>query len=72
MAPIRRIIIQIKYSTEQEDGTYVMQASLTGKELDLVVEVGLNYLMAQGAFPFVSEEKADASGVPHDTPAMEQ
>lgn len=64
--------MQIKHSVEQENGTYVYQASLTGKELELVVEVGINYLLAQGAFPFVSEEKAEESGIPHNVPEQAQ
>jgi hypothetical protein len=55
--------MQIKHSVEKEDGTYVYQGSFTGKELDFLVEYACNSLLAQGAFPFVTAEKAAEPGV---------
>lgn len=56
--------MQIKHSVEKEDGTYVYQGSFSGKELDFLVEYACNSLMAAGAFPFMTAEKAMETGVP--------
>lgn len=64
--------MKIRHSVEQEDGTYVYQGSFSGKELDFLVEYACNSLLAQGAFPFITAEKADESGAPFPTSEMEQ
>lgn len=37
------------------DGSYTYQGVLTGKELEFVVEVGINQLMMTGALPFLPD-----------------
>ncbi len=65
--------MKINHSVEKDDGTYVMQGTLTGKELEFIVEVGCNYLLAQGAFPFLSADEDESDPViPHPTPDMAQ
>jgi hypothetical protein len=47
--------VKINHSVELEDGSYQFQGEITGKELEFIVEYGMNNLMAQGALPFLSE-----------------
>lgn len=53
--------MEIKHGVETEEGSYVFQGKLEGPELKFVVEFGLNQLMANGAFPFVTEETMEKS-----------
>lgn len=52
--PRWRIIINIKYGKELEDGTYEFQGKLEGPELQFIVEVGIQFLMMKGALPLKS------------------
>lgn len=59
--------MKIKHSVEKPDGSYVYQGEFSGKELDFLVEFACNSLMAQGAYPFVTKEKAETSSMPFPT-----
>lgn len=48
--------MQISHSVELEDGSYTYQGTITGRELDFLVEYAINQLLMQGALPFLSEE----------------
>jgi hypothetical protein len=48
--------MKINHSVELPDGSYQFQGEITGKELEFIVEYGMNNLMAQGALPFLSED----------------
>lgn len=48
------------------------QGEFTGKELDFLVEFACNTLMANGAFPFITADKLEASGMPFPDNNMEQ
>lgn len=56
--------MEIKHSVEMPDGSYVYQGKFEGKELDFLVEFAVNSLLAQGAFPFVHQDKLDESVSP--------
>lgn len=64
--------MKILHSVELEDGSYKYQGELSGKELDFIVEVGINTLLAQGAFPFIASDRLMVDGVALDEPDMEQ
>lgn len=51
----------INHSVELEDGTYKYQGTLSGKELDFLVEHSINDLLARGALPFIHEDSVAAS-----------
>lgn len=55
--------MQINQVIENENGSVKFSGELSGAELQFVVEVGLNFLMQQGALPFALVEE-DASFVP--------
>ena len=44
--------MKVKKSLETPDGPVTFEGELSPEELDVVIGVGLNYLMAQGALPF--------------------
>ena len=46
--------MEIRHGVEKEDGTYVFQGVLTGNELKIVVETGINVLLAEGIIPFIA------------------
>jgi hypothetical protein len=46
--------VQIKHLIETPDGDVTFQGKLEGPELAFVIEVGINYLVQQGAIPFTS------------------
>jgi ABC-type proline/glycine betaine transport system ATPase subunit len=54
----------INKSIETEEGTVKFEGELEPKELDLVLQVGLNYLLQQGALPFTLDDgEADESNI---------
>ena len=42
----------INKTIETEEGTVKFEGTLEQKELDLVIQIGLNYLLKHGALPF--------------------
>ena len=48
--------MKIDKSIETPEGSIKFEGELNDKELDLVVEIGLNVLLAQGAIPFTLKE----------------
>lgn len=56
--------MKIKKSLETPEGTVVFEGEISSDELDLILSVGLNYLLQQGAIPFrVSKASELASNV---------
>jgi ABC-type proline/glycine betaine transport system ATPase subunit len=56
----------INETIETEKGTVVFQGELEKEELSLVIQIGLNYLLQQGALPFsnkVDVEDADETNI---------
>lgn len=49
----------INKSVELENGSVQFNGELSSQELDLVLTMGLNYLLAKGAVPFTSKQKED-------------
>jgi hypothetical protein len=45
--------MQINKTQEHEDGTVTFEGTLTGRELDLVVSFGLNFLNAKGLMSMI-------------------
>lgn len=46
----------INKTIETEQGTVKFEGELESQELDLVLQVGLNFLLQQGALPFTTKE----------------
>lgn len=57
--------MNINHSVELEDGTYKYQGTITGRELDFLVEYAINQLLMQGALPFLSEESETTDALVH-------
>jgi hypothetical protein len=55
----------INKSFETKQGTVKFEGELEEKELDLVLQIGLNYLLQQGVLPFtlVDAEEADEGNI---------
>jgi hypothetical protein len=47
--------LHINKSFETEEGTVQFSGELEEKELDLVLKIGLNYLLQMGALPFINK-----------------
>lgn len=71
MAP-RRIIINIDHSVELEDGSYKYQGTITGRELDFLVEFAINELLMRGALPFLSSDGEAVDALVHAESDMQQ
>lgn len=46
----------VNKTIEQENGSVTFEGELSQEELDLVLTMGLNYLLAHGAIPFTSKD----------------
>lgn len=55
--------MDVNHVVETPQGDLKFQGTLSGQELAFVVEVGLNYLMKEGAIPFVSKEDRESSSI---------
>lgn len=55
----KRKHVLINKSVELEDGRVQFNGELSPVELDLVLTMGLNYLLANGAIPFSSKKRED-------------
>lgn len=55
----------ISKTLETKSGTVKFEGELEEKELDLVIQIGLNYLLQQGALPFTiaGVEEADENNI---------
>lgn len=51
--------MEIKHCTEKEDGSVIFQGTLEGNELRVVIETGLNVLLANGLLPFLASDEDD-------------
>lgn len=51
-----RASVLINKTIETPQGTVKFDGELEEKELDLVIKIGLNYLLQQGALPFTTKE----------------
>lgn len=48
--------MEIEIRTEDEDGNVHFEGTLKQNEVNFVLNVGINYLMAKGAFPFMVQD----------------
>lgn len=55
---MQRKKLKVKKQIELEDGTFEVDCAFSTEEMDAIIEVGLNVLIANGAMPFVKEEDA--------------
>ena len=55
--------IRIKKSLETPEGTVNFEGELSQEELDLVLSVGMNFLMQQGALPFRVMDSSNAAAI---------
>ena len=53
----------INKSIQTAEGTVKFEGELEEKELDLVIQIGLNYLLQTGALPFVTEAEEDEDAI---------
>lgn len=51
--------MKVSKTIEGPDGFVTFTGELTSEELDLIISVGLNYLLQQGALPMKSMEESD-------------
>ncbi len=47
--------MEVKVQSEDGDGNIIFEGTLKKREVDFVLNVGINYLLAQGATPFIKD-----------------
>lgn len=55
--------MEIKVKTHNEDGSISFEGVLRQHEIEFVLEVGVNFLMANGATPFIQDEDEEIDEV---------
>jgi len=55
------VIIEVK--TKDEDGNIAFDGKLNSTEVSFVLNVGINYLMANGALPLFTGKEDDELGI---------
>jgi hypothetical protein len=61
--------VKVSKSLEGPDGSVTFEGEISPSELELIISVGLNYLMSQGALPF---KVAPAKDIAHFVPGNEE
>jgi hypothetical protein len=64
--------MQVRHLVEKEDGTAVFQGVLNERELQFVVEIGLETLIREGMVPFTSTNEVRNIFDIHEEPDQEQ
>jgi hypothetical protein len=54
--------VEIKVTTLNPDGSIHFEGVLRQHEVSFVLEVGVNFLLANGASPFIQDEDEDIEG----------
>lgn len=55
--------MEIKVKTLNEDGSIFFEGTLRQHEVQFVLEVGVNFLLANGASPFIQDEDEEIDEV---------
>lgn len=55
--------MEIKVKTLNEDGSIQFDGVLRKHEIEFVLEVGVNFLLVNGATPFIQDEDEEIDGV---------
>lgn len=55
--------MQIQVKTEDADGNVTFDGTLNRQEVELVLNVGINFLMANGAMPLFTGKEDDELGI---------
>lgn len=48
--------MEIEIKTEDSDGNVIFEGTLKKNEVEFCLAVGINYLLAQGASPFIKDQ----------------
>lgn len=62
----------IEVETKDEEGNIAFHGKLNSREISFVLNVGINYLMANGAMPLFTGKEDSELGVVAPTPKMAQ
>jgi hypothetical protein len=54
--------MEIKVKTLNEDGSILFDGVLRQHEVEFVLQVGVNFLLANGASPFIQDDEEDIEG----------
>jgi hypothetical protein len=55
--------MQIQVKTKDADGNIVFDGTLSKMEAELILNVGINYLMANGVMPLFTGKSAEELGI---------
>lgn len=50
--------MHVKKHLETDEGNFLVDCEFSAEEMDSIIEIGLNVLIANGALPFVQEDDA--------------
>ena len=56
--------MEIHIKTEDENGQIIFEGTLSSEEHDFVLNVGLSYLLAKGATPFMKKDESSLAEGP--------
>ncbi len=62
----------IEVTTKDEEGNIAFQGRLNSREATLVLNVGINYLLANGVMPLFTGKEDDELGIVSKAPSMAQ
>ncbi len=62
----------IEVTTKDEEGNIAFQGKLNSREATLVLNVGINYLLANGVMPLFTGKEDDELGIVSKAPSMAQ
>lgn len=58
---LKKSVLKIKKSIETPEGSVLFEGEINQDELDLILSVGLNFLLQQGAIPFRVSKQSELS-----------
>lgn len=51
--------MKVKKTIQREEGIYQVDCDFNQEEMDSIIEIGLNVLLAHGALPFTEDQEAE-------------
>lgn len=51
--------MKVNKTIENDNGTYIVDCEFNSEEMDGIIEIGLNVLLAHGALPFQATDEED-------------
>lgn len=63
--------MELQIKTQDDKGNIILEGTLSDKELDFVVNVGINFLLANGASPFFKNKESTETTIAPSTETIQ-